>query len=164
MMFGWSYNRHGQMITHAMIIWLSHYRELIQTRKVLLEALILLIRLGDEINAKIRSVTLHKLTISFRMLISLKSIRFSSSSMWLLRSTFTARWAPDSLWTHILTSPKAPISRQNTKLVTNTCDFSERKLKNELNVQHVRKTYQCRGLCQFCRSRATFPEYDQWSH
>jgi hypothetical protein len=28
--------------------------------------------------------------------------------MWLFLRTFTALWAPDSLWTHIRTSPKAP--------------------------------------------------------
>ena len=31
--------------------------------------------------------------------------------MWLFLSTLTARWAPVSLCTHILTSPKAPIDR-----------------------------------------------------
>ena len=55
---------------------------------------------------------LSALTISFRILISLNSIRFSSSSMWLLRRTFTARCAPDSLCTHMRTSPKAPVGKR----------------------------------------------------
>ena len=61
-----------------------------------------------QIEARLRGLP-DRLTISLRMLISLKSMRFSSSSMWLLRSTLTARWAPDSLCTHMRTSPKAPV-------------------------------------------------------
>ena len=54
-----------------------------------------------------------ELTISFKMLISLKSMRFSSSSMWLFLSTLTARCACDSLCTHMRTSPNAPGHSRN---------------------------------------------------
>ena len=86
------------------------------------------------------------LTISLRMLISLKSMRFSSSSMWLFLNTFTALWAPDSLCTHILTSPKAPRSWRHW--------LKNRSFKKLLD---VRETYLFQELCQFCRSRVGGP-------
>ena len=58
-----------------------------------------------------------RLTISFKILISLKSMRFSSSSMCDLRRTLTARWAPDSLCTHMRTSPNAPKNNVNERKV-----------------------------------------------
>ena len=78
------------------------------------------------------------LTISLRMLISLKSMRFSSSSIWLLRRTLTARWAPDSLCTHMRTSPNAPDSKIPS--VRYDC--------KSLNWM----TYRCREPCRFCSS------------
>ena len=78
------------------------------------------------------------LTISLRMLISLKSIRFSSSSMWLFLSTFTALCAVDSLCTHILTSPNAP-----KPTITLCKTFVLTQCAKELS-------YLCRGSFQFC--------------
>ena len=75
----------------------------------------------------------RSLTISFKMLISLKSMRFSSSSMWLFLSTLTALWAPDSLCTHILTSPKAPASTQQRSItiVWKYCDSTQKLTRSE---------------------------------
>lgn len=71
-----------------------------------------------------KSIWSKILTISFRMLISLKSMRFSSSSMWLFLSTLTALCAPVSLYTHILTSPKAPVRVSWIFQLTSSEDFS----------------------------------------
>ena len=84
------------------------------------------------------------LTISFRILISLKSMRFSSSSMWLLRSTLTARWAPDSLCTHMRTSPNAPILSSWVRIPIR-------------QKGRVWSTYLCQAPCRFCRSHVVCP-------
>ena len=70
-----------------------------------------------------------ELTISFKMLISLKSMRFSSSSMWLFLSTFTARCACDSLCTHIRTSPNAPGQVRNGEQCYNWRCFASTSLR-----------------------------------
>ena len=108
--------------------------------------------------AGFRSVRLG-LTISFRILISLKSIRFSSSSMWLLRSTLTARWAPDSLCTHMRTSPNAPNCMKSQSvsrgLLLDGGGFATGAERAN--------TYLYRAPCQFCKSRGACPMFCQRS-
>ena len=86
------------------------------------------------------------LTISFKMLISLKSMRFSSSSMWLFLSTLTARCAVDSLCTHMRTSPNAPICTKRWA----TLNFTVLR-------EHQLQTYQSRGFFQSCNDLWAFP-------
>ena len=90
------------------------------------------------------------LTISFKMLISLKSMRFSSSSMWLFLSTLTARCALDSLCTHMRTSPNAPEHVRNDEHTALCRQNIWWHLKRE-------ETYLYRGFFQFCNNLWAFP-------